>query len=144
MKQHRVFISYSRRDENIARKMVELGRAFGTQPWRDESDIRPGDDWRAEIATSIASCDRVMLLWCRHSERSSEVRNEYLQALDLRKRICPVKLDRATLPPELDRLQAVDVSGWLWWSHQFARQEVRMAILGATCLAAGGLLHVFL
>jgi len=142
--QHRVFISYSRRDASIAKKVIELGLAFGVESWRDKDDLRPGEDWRIVITETIASCDRVMVLWCRHSQASSEVRNEFMQALHLRKRISSVQLDRAALPPELRHLHAIDVSRLTWWAHEIARMEVGLVVLGIACLAAGGLIHALL
>lgn len=141
-KQHRVFISYSRRDASIARKVIDLGHAFGVNSWRDQDDLRPGDDWRIVIAETIATCDRVMVLWCRHSQVSSQVRNEFMHALTLNKRISSVQLDRTALPPDLEHLHAVDVSQLMWWAHEIARIEVGMLLLGLACLAVGGLLHV--
>ena len=133
-----VFLSYSRRDAGIVRKVSLMIRAMGLLPWRDEESIGPGNRWRGEIAKSIRDCERVLLFWCRHSRDSAEVRSEYSEAIRLTKPLVPVLLDRVTMPTSIAQYQAIDLRDLTWWSHEIARRERYPWIIGLLCLLSAG------
>jgi hypothetical protein len=85
-----IFLSYSRKDTGIIRKMEMIVRATGSIPWRDENSIAPGNNWRKTITDNIEDCDRMLVFWCRHSESSQEVKKEYQQAIRINKTVVPV------------------------------------------------------
>jgi hypothetical protein len=96
--EHCVFLSCSHRDASLVRALSSLLRAGGAPVWSDNF-IDYGDSWRVTIVTSIESCERLILFWCRHSAKSVEVRREYELALSARK---PGDL-RESRPCGLDR-----------------------------------------
>lgn len=132
-----VFLSYSRKDVRIVRKLGLIIRAAGVSPWRDEESIEPGQEWRVSIVASIKRCERMLVFWCRHSMNSDEVRNEYLKAIDERKRIVPVRMDGSRLDSKLSPYEAIDVRSLTWWSHQVFIWERLIWVIGAALLLLG-------
>jgi hypothetical protein len=139
-----IFLSYTRRDVGIVRKLQLMVRASGAVPWRDEDGIQPGEQWRVSIASAIERSDRVLVFWCRHASRSQEVRREYRLALTLGKLVIPVRLDRTPASTELAGLQATDVSGLVRWNHAVLVVERWMWVVGLLALAAVGIRYAAL
>jgi hypothetical protein len=104
-----VFISYSRQDREIVAPLVELLRATGQGIFRDMDCIDPGKRWRVVLTDAIDSCRTMILFWCCHSARSTEVEKEYRQAIQQNKVIVPVLMDAVRLTGELSEFQAIDL-----------------------------------
>ena len=51
-----VFLSYSREDSEVARRLADALRAFGMEVWFDQNELRGGDAWDAKIRTQIRTC----------------------------------------------------------------------------------------
>jgi hypothetical protein len=132
-----VFLSYSRKDVGLVRKVGLIIRAVGVKPWRDEQSIDPGELWRVSIATSIEHCERMLVFWCRHSESSDEVQREYELAIEKKKLIVPIRLDRSRMSSKLSPYQEIDVRRLMWWSHEVIRWERILLIIGAALLLIG-------
>src|SRR5262249_42266606 len=133
-----IFLCYSRKDVGIVRKVGLIVWATGATTWHDEASIEPGAQWRASITGSIASCDRMIVFWCRHSQSSVEVQSEYIRAIEKSKPVVPVRLDRTPLSPKLGPYQAIDVRNLTWWSHEVARWERVSWVAGILMLVIGG------
>lgn len=134
-----IFLSYSRKDTRIVRQMEGIIRALGLIPWRDENSIKPGAIWDVEIAKNINSCERMLVFWCRHSEASAEVENEYSQAIEKRKPVVPILMDKKQLCPKLQPYQAIDLRKLMWWSHEIARVGRISWLIGALLMIIGGI-----
>jgi hypothetical protein len=104
----RIFVSYSRRDSGIVRKLVELLRATEAEVFLDSDSIRAGAKWRSAIKRAVKGSHVVMVFWCRHSSASPEVAREYEMALEWSKAIIPVLLDSTRRPSALAVFQWVD------------------------------------
>jgi hypothetical protein len=137
LRQQLVFISYSRRDAGLVKKLSLFLRAGGVIPWRDEEAIPLGGRWRGAIAASIEDCDRMLVFWCRHSRVSTEVEKEYRRGIDLDKPLVPVQLDRSEIPSPLSDYQAIDLREITWWSHEIARWERYPWLVGLLLLLIG-------
>jgi hypothetical protein len=129
-----VFLSYSRRDIGIVRKLQAIVWAAGARPWRDDERLEPGAQWRIAIATAIDACERILVFWCCHARKSVEVRGEYLRAIAQQKIVVPVMLDGTPMAEELCRYHATDVSGLVRWHHELLVVERWMWISGLTVL----------
>src|SRR5215510_6924693 len=90
------FISYSHEDAALVTNLFHLLRSIGSV-FLDTFSILPGDEWRRRIESAIEECVVVLVFWCEHAARSTEVRREYQLALALKKRIVPVLIDFAHL-----------------------------------------------
>lgn len=138
-RQRLIFLSYSRRDAGIVRKLGFIIQAVGDVPWRDEESVKPGERWRMAITNAIQDCDRMLVFWCRHSRESQEVRSEYHLAIRSSKDLVPVCMDRSEIPMPLSQFQAIDIRELTWWSHEIARWERYPWFIGLSLILLGGL-----
>jgi TolB-like protein len=51
-----VFLSYASQDKEVAQRICEALRAAGVQVWFDQSELRGGDAWDAQIRKRIKEC----------------------------------------------------------------------------------------
>ncbi|MEV0604127.1 toll/interleukin-1 receptor domain-containing protein [Streptomyces sp. NPDC050315] len=86
----RVFLSYSRKDTALARRLVDRLQGRVGEVWVDWQDIKPSTQWREELSEAIRSSDALVVLVSPHSLRSPYCWDECKQAIALGKRILPV------------------------------------------------------
>ncbi len=72
----KVFISYSRWNEYIARQLYADLQRMGLNPWMDRSDIPINADWSQSIEDNIRSADAVLYVWSPESQQSENVQKE--------------------------------------------------------------------
>ena len=83
-KRCKVFVSYSRHDEELVRPLAGmLGAAANDAVFLDVDSIRAGEAWGTEIENAVRSSSVFILCWCCECERSSFVRREIEWALNL-------------------------------------------------------------
>lgn len=114
-----VFVSYSRRDQELVRRLLGLFKAADLPVFRDEDGILPGRKWRIAINEALEHCQTVLVFWCGHAAQSSEVKYEYERAISLDKRVVPVMMDETELPTILGQYQGVDLRMALGKSHEY-------------------------
>lgn len=85
-----VFISYSRRNTEFARRLFDALRADGFNVWADWADIPKGAEWRREIEAGIAGANTFLFIISPDSVNSVECRKEIEVAVAHRKRILPL------------------------------------------------------
>ncbi|HSF01065.1 MAG TPA: toll/interleukin-1 receptor domain-containing protein [Nitrososphaeraceae archaeon] len=103
-----VFISYSSKDVKIAEAIENhiLQNGFDDNVWRDKRKIET--DWSREIANALSKSDIVLLIWSENSSKSDWVKNEWLTARALGKRIQLVIISALEkLPKPLSNLNAI-------------------------------------
>src|SRR5215510_6122322 len=93
-----IFISYSRKDMDFARKLAGDLEKAGYDVWWDISDLRGGDDWVQTIPTAIAESQFMIVVLSPNGVASPWVQKEYTQALSLRKKIIPIMLETTSVP----------------------------------------------
>ncbi|MFI0035695.1 TIR domain-containing protein [Streptomyces mutabilis] len=93
----KVFLSYSRKDSDRARRLCARLEGRLGELWVDWQAIRPSEQWRESIAEAIRTADAFVVLLSRDALASTYCRDECRQAIALRKRILPVVID-----PELE------------------------------------------
>jgi len=103
----KIFISYSRKDIEIAGKVQQELVNKGFNVWRDTTDIKPVANWPREIAYNLASSDIVVLIWSSNTASSVNVRHEWLTAKALEKGIIPCYLEHLSKLPAEARLPHV-------------------------------------
>jgi len=104
----KVFISYSRKDIDFARKLAGDLEKAGYDVWWDITDLRGGDDWVRTIPDAIASSKYMIVVLTPNSIESEWVRKEYTQALSLRKKIIPIMLIPSSVPFALNTINFVN------------------------------------
>jgi len=94
----RIFISYSRRDAAIMRRLEERLKAAGAEMWVDHAGIRGGDNLPKRISDALEWCNILLLLWSASAQKSTWVEKEWTNAEALERKIIPCLLDEAPLP----------------------------------------------
>src|ERR1041385_5664830 len=110
-----VFISYSHEDADQGRRLAKSLYQAGLEVFFDEWEIAPGDVIAHKLDEGIRGSSAGVLI-CTRSPLSSEwVRAEYeqmvQQAIQLRKPLIPVLLERVDLPPILAGRRSIDFRG---------------------------------
>ena len=103
-----IFISYSRKDIDFARKLAEDLEKAGYDVWWDLTDLRGGDDWVRVIPAAIESSAFFLVVLSPNSAASDWVAKEYTQALNLRKKIIPLLLEPGPVPFALNTINFVN------------------------------------
>src|SRR5512138_2916942 len=104
----KVFISYSRKDIDFARRLAGDLENAGYDVWWDLTDLRGGDDWPRVIPAAIESSQYVIVVLSPNSAVSDWVEKEYTQALGLRKKIIPIMLNPSPVPFALNTVNYVN------------------------------------
>lgn len=107
----KLFLSYSRKDEAVARRLTRWLEQEGHDVWRDEDDIGGGASFSAEIEKALKDCDAVLVLWSAQSVASAWVRDEAGFGRDANKLI-PFSLDATEPPLGFRQFQAIGLSRW--------------------------------
>ena len=103
-----VFISYSRKDINFARRLASDLEEAGFDVWWDISDLKGGDDWVRFIPTAIQASQYFVVLLSPSSIQSEWVAKEYSFALRLRKKVVPAMIKPCEVPFALNTINYVD------------------------------------
>src|SRR5215216_2317217 len=85
-----LFISYSRKDTEVTRRITERLEAEGLDAWVDWQDIPPSIDWMKEIQKGIEEADVFLYLVSPDSIASQVCADELKHAIVNGKRIIPV------------------------------------------------------
>lgn len=112
-----VFVSYSHADASLVAPVVRLLRVNKSLVFQDTDRIPPGKRWRDEIAKALAESNLVVVFWCDHACRSTEVSSEWKAAIGQDKDLLPLLLDATPLPPELGQFQWIDFRGTVGANH---------------------------
>jgi formylglycine-generating enzyme required for sulfatase activity len=113
----RVFLCHSSTDKPAVRELYQKLRAEAwIQPWLDEEDIFPGDDWNLEIQKAIRETDAIIVCLSKGSiTKEGYVQKEIKTALDYSDEkpagtvyIIPIRLDECEPPQRLSKWQYAD------------------------------------
>ena len=122
-----VFISYSREDEELARKVHDALQDRGVRCWFAPEKLRGGDRLLDNITTAIRLYDRFILCLSATSLESGWVRDELDRAIDKERRLPMIDGNRpSTIIP-------VDLDGAIWeWKGAEKESLVSRLILDFT------------
>ncbi|MBI4622985.1 MAG: TIR domain-containing protein [Verrucomicrobia bacterium] len=67
-----VFLSYAREDTESARRIADALRAFGTEVWFDQNELRGGDVWDAKIREQIHESGLFVPIISRQTQARAE------------------------------------------------------------------------
>ncbi|MCO6454197.1 MAG: toll/interleukin-1 receptor domain-containing protein [Pirellulaceae bacterium] len=113
-----IFISYSRRNQYLARRLALDLQRCGCRPWMDVSDIPPGNRWRDELRQAIDHSEYLFLLWSPEADQSVEVLKEfeYARKQTPAKRLWILRLSASTgeMRPEYRDLHYIDFTAGYW------------------------------
>ena len=106
-----VFISYSRADSDLARKLNDCLQMYGKTTWFDQESIASGSDFKQEIYQGIKSSDNFLFIISPRSVNSPYCKDEVEYASSLNKRFVTVlhqEVNTNDLHPELAKVQWID------------------------------------
>jgi Flp pilus assembly protein TadD len=110
----KLFISYSRRDQDVADRMVSLLEERGFEVLIDRRDLPYGEEWQKELAAFIRAADTVIWLVSPDSIASKWCGWEAGEVGRIDKRLVPVcirDIDRGTLPETLGKIHLLPGQG---------------------------------
>ncbi len=106
----KVFISYSRKDEDFAQELLAGLNLVGFEPYLDKHDIAAGEDWEARLGRLIEAADTVVFVISPDAVGSERCAWEVERTIALRKRLLPIvwrRVDEAQVPPRLKQLNYI-------------------------------------
>jgi len=106
----RLFLSYTRKDSDAARRIVAVLEEAGYDVWWDGL-LEGGANYLPTTEAALEAADCVIVLWSQQSVESGWVRDEAQRG---RERGCllPVSLDGTMSPLGFRQIQLLDISGW--------------------------------
>jgi len=107
----RVFISYAREDSRAARRLYKELEEAGIEPWLDQENLLPGQNWQQSIRQAIKNSKYFIALISKASVgKRGFVQKELKEALDVLDQypdsdtfIVPIRLEECT--PEYQKLK---------------------------------------
>jgi hypothetical protein len=112
----KIFLCHSSGDKAEARNLYQQLRADGFEPWLDEENLLPGQEWQTEIAKAVRACD-IFLACLSYGAVSKRgfVQKEIKHALNVADEqsegtifIIPLKLEECEIPDRLRQWQWVN------------------------------------
>jgi formylglycine-generating enzyme required for sulfatase activity len=116
----KVFISYQRDSEAVARELYERLKAAGFDVWQDVHNIRHTARWSVEINQALHDCERIVVLLTPKSMDSDEVFNEWFFFYNQRKPIHCLMVEQVTPHYQLVPFQ------YLLWNSADKRDWTRL------------------
>lgn len=122
----RIFLCHSIGDKQAVRDLYRRLRGDGFDPWLDEENLLPGQDWREEISRAVEAAEVVLVCLSRGSiSKRGFVQWEIKYALDVADQqpedtiyLIPLKLEECDIPQRLGR--------WHWVSLYEAKGYERL------------------
>jgi hypothetical protein len=113
----KVFLCHGSEDKPSARQLYRQLLASGVEPWLDEENLLPGQDWRYEIAKAVRESNIVIICLSRTSvSKIGFVQKEIKNALDIAEEkpegsifLIPARLEECSIPTRLSGMQWVDL-----------------------------------
>lgn len=113
----RVFLCHSSNDKPVVRELYQKLRAeVWIQPWLDEEELYPGQDWNMEIEKAVEAADAIIVCLTTNSiNKEGYVQRELRIVLDFADYkpegtlyIIPVRLEECEPPRRLRTWQYAD------------------------------------
>jgi TIR domain-containing protein len=122
---HDVFISYAAADQPYAFAVCAAIETGGARCWIAPRNLRPSQEWAAQIVDAIAAADLVVLVLTEAANRSVQVRREVERAVHHNVDVLAVRLGRF----ELSRSLEYFISAWHWLDDSTLDREQLVARL---------------
>jgi len=104
----RIFVSYTRDDSEHALRLTHELKAAGANVWLDQLNIPPGARWDQAVEEALEQSERLIVILSPRSVASQNVMDEVSYAIDEKKEILPVLIERCKVPLRLRRFQFID------------------------------------
>jgi hypothetical protein len=109
----RVFISYSRKDEEFVDNLVQALRVAGITIWRDKEDIpnthiSNTKGWDVAVEQALDACSHMIAVLSPDAVESDNARSEWRRFLKSNRPVYPLICRECDMPLMLDGLQRYD------------------------------------
>lgn len=126
----RVFLCHASQDKPAVRKLYADLRKDTFDPWLDEENLVPGQDWELEIRKAVRGCDAVVVCLSNSSvSKEGYLQRELRFALDVAEEkpegtifVVPLKLEECGIPDRLARLH------WVSWTDPAGYEKLKLAL----------------
>jgi adenylate cyclase len=126
----RVFLCHASQDKPFVRDLYSKLRQDGYDPWLDEENLVPGQDWEHEIRKAVRKCDAVVVCLSKTSvTKEGFLQKEFRYVLDVAEEkpegaifIVPLKIEECPVPERLARLQSLS------WSADAGYEKLKLAL----------------
>ncbi|WP_405274232.1 toll/interleukin-1 receptor domain-containing protein, partial [Methanobrevibacter sp.] len=98
---HEVYISYSKKDSEIAMQICEAIESNDIRCWISSRDLDRKKDPIEQMANAIQSAENVVLIYSKNAMESQNVKNEISFALSNQISVIPVNVDASSEVPDL-------------------------------------------
>jgi len=105
-----IFVSYSRKDERLVKRVIEALESCGYSLWWDQR-LTPHESWDSTIEKEIKIAKVVLVLWSPRAVSSEWVRSEADYAKD-EKKLISARLQKCELPLAHRLRQTADLARW--------------------------------
>ena len=113
----KIFLCHATEDKPKVRDLYDKLKADGFEPWLDEVDLLPGQDWKLEITKAVRSAAAVLVCLSKTSvSKRGYLKKEIKLALDVADEqpegaiyVIPVRLEDCQAPERLKSYQWVDL-----------------------------------
>ncbi len=138
-KKIRAFLVHAVQDKPTVRDLyARLKSEAWIDPWFDEENLLPGQDWDLEIQKTLRSVDVIIICLSKVSvAKSGYVQKEIKRALDISEEkpdgtiyIIPLRLDDCEIPIRLQKLHWVDYFSKNYEQKLLGALQVRAENLG--------------
>ncbi|WP_340589131.1 TIR domain-containing protein [Erythrobacter alti] len=121
-----VFVSYSRVEQEHAKRVIDLLDGAGFTVWWDGM-LKPGVTYVESTEEALESAEAVVVLWSATSVGSNWVRDEAMSGRN-RHRLVPISLDGSIAPLGFRQFQAIDFSNWKGGHDDPAARQLVQAV----------------
>ncbi|MBD3338203.1 MAG: TIR domain-containing protein, partial [Candidatus Lokiarchaeota archaeon] len=121
----KIFISYAHEDKEIVKNIYNQLKNAGCDPWMDDEDLLPGENWKAEIYKVMRTLDFVLVCLSQNSiPKIGEVQAEWKELTKISAKypdrsvfIIPILLDNSEIPERFEELHSVHIYDENWISR---------------------------
>lgn len=140
----KVFLCHSSGDKPAVRTLYQRLCADGVEPWLDEEELLPGQQWEQEIPQAVRAADAILVCLSRSSiTKEGYVQKEMMYALDAAKEkpegtifLIPLRLEDCEIPDRLKDWHVGSLFEERGYEKLLRALRVRASALGLTSLAS--------
>jgi len=143
----KVFLCHASEDKETVRQLYHQLKADGMDPWLDEVNLRPGQEWQREIPRAVRDADVVLVCLSNASiDKDGFVKREIQFAVDAVNKnpdvegyLIPLRFEDCSVPDSLIRWQWVDLFNEGGYARLIESMRYRASALGLqSTIAANG------
>ncbi len=142
----KVFLCHSSGDKKAVRDLYAKLSSDGLDPWLDEKNLLPGQDWKYEISKAVRKTDAVVVCVSKSSvSKEGFLQKEIRKALDVAEEkpegtifIIPARIEECEIPDRLARWHWVNLFEEHGYENLIRALQARAIELGITVAKASG------